>query len=298
MNQGKIGRFIAKCRKEKNITQEELAEKLGVTNRSVSRWETGKNMPDYSILKELCNILDIDVNEFLTGEKIKKDEIENRKIDNLDLILKEYYKMKKQRNRFKVVAIVFLVIIFHLAIIIGTIVMLNNGYKNRLHITTNKMDYNDVIGSKSKGIYKDKWGIKEEIFPKTISNLNAKEFKMICDDFLDQQFLSYLVVDYNEEDYKKEIERLTNYGIKKYKGYYNVTGFTNYELVAMESDEYYGFIYAITDGKSKIIYVELIFCNYTMDIDYENEIPKEYLPDGFNAKEDNPYRVKIMESGK
>ena len=63
MNQEKIGKFIAQCRKDKNITQEQLAEKLGITNKSVSRWENGKNMPDYSILKELCSILDIDVNE-------------------------------------------------------------------------------------------------------------------------------------------------------------------------------------------------------------------------------------------
>lgn len=105
MNQEKIGKFIAKCRKDKNITQEQLAEKLGVSYKSVSRWENGKNMPDYSILKELCNILDIDVNEFLSGEKIEKNEKQTHSIENLDLILKEYYKMKKQRNIFKFISI-------------------------------------------------------------------------------------------------------------------------------------------------------------------------------------------------
>ena len=119
MNQEKIGKFIAKCRKDKNITQEQLAEKLGVSNKSVSRWENGKNMPDYSILKELCNTLDIDVNELLSGEKIKKSEIQTHSIENLDLILKEYYKMKKQRNIFKsilicVVSISILICIFGL----------------------------------------------------------------------------------------------------------------------------------------------------------------------------------------
>lgn len=63
------------------------------------------NMPDYSILKELCNILDIDVNEFLSGEKLRKNEIQSHSIENLDLILKEYYKMKKQRNIFKYISI-------------------------------------------------------------------------------------------------------------------------------------------------------------------------------------------------
>ena len=65
----------------------------------------------------------------------------------------------------------------------------------------------------------------------------------------------------------------------------------------MNSDDYNGFIYALTDSKSKIIYVELIFCNYIMDLDYENEIPKEYLPDGFNAKDNNPYEIEMMNKG-
>jgi len=66
----------------------------------------------------------------------------------------------------------------------------------------------------------------------------------------------------------------------------------------MNSDRYNGFVYALTDGKSKIIYVELIFCNYIMDLDYENEIPKEYLPDNFDATENNPYRIEMMNEGR
>ena len=65
MNQEKIGNFIAKCRKEKNITQSELAEKLGVTDRSISNWENGKNMPDLSLFKPLCKELDITINELI-----------------------------------------------------------------------------------------------------------------------------------------------------------------------------------------------------------------------------------------
>ncbi len=297
MNQEKIGKFIAQQRKEKNITQQDLAEKLGVTNKSVSRWENGKNMPDYSLIKDLCNILDIDVNELLSGEKIEKQEIQTHTIDNLDLILKEYYNMKKQRDKIKKIALIGISILVPVMLVISTIIYFQYGYENRLHTTTNITNYEDVIGKNAKKIYKDKWGVDEEIFPKSVENLNVKEFKMICDDFLDQQFLSYLVVEYNEEDYQKEIKRLKEYGIKEYKGIYGVTGFTNYELVAMNSDEYYGFVYAITDGKN-IIYVEMIFCNYTMDIDYENEIKKEYLPDGFDAKEDNEYRKKLLKEGK
>ena len=290
MNQEKIGKFITTCRKEKNLTQEELAEKLNVSNKSVSRWENGKNMPDYSVLNDLCNILDININELLSGEKDNKETIEN-----LDMILKEYYKMKKQKERLKVLLIVGPVILFPLLTIIFTVLVLNYEYDNRLHQTTNIKDYNDVIGPKAKGIYESKWGMSEEIFPKKLSG-KVESFKMLSDDFLDKQFLSYLVIDYNEEDYNKEINRLEKIGIEEYN-YYGVTGFTNYKLVAMNSDDYNGFIYALTDGKSKIIYVELIFCNYIMDIDYENEMPKEYLPDNFNAKDNNPYEIEMMKKG-
>ncbi len=62
----------------------------------------------------------------------------------------------------------------------------------------------------------------------------------------------------------------------------------------MESDSYYGFVYAITDEKSKIIYVELIFCNYVMYIKYDEQIAEDYLPDNFNAKDENDYRRKML----
>ena len=72
MDQEKIGNFIANLRKENNMTQEQLAEKLGVNVKSVSRWENGRNLPDHSLLKELCNIFNISINEFYDGKKNKK----------------------------------------------------------------------------------------------------------------------------------------------------------------------------------------------------------------------------------
>ena len=70
MDQIKIGKFIAECRKNKNLTQAQLAEKLNVTDRAVSKWETGNAMPDSNIMLKLCSILGIDVNELLCGEMI------------------------------------------------------------------------------------------------------------------------------------------------------------------------------------------------------------------------------------
>lgn len=79
MEQEKIGRFIAENRKAKGFTQIEFAEKLGVSNKSVSRWETGKNMPDVSLFLPICDVLDISVNELIIGERITTKE--NKKVD-------------------------------------------------------------------------------------------------------------------------------------------------------------------------------------------------------------------------
>lgn len=83
MNQIEIGKFIAKCRKEQKLTQAQLAEKLNITDRAISKWETGKSMPDSSIMLELCKILGITVNELLSGEKVDMDSYEKRADDNL-----------------------------------------------------------------------------------------------------------------------------------------------------------------------------------------------------------------------
>jgi len=69
MDQIKIGKFIAECRKQKNLSQLQLAEKLGITDKAISKWERGISKPNSSIMLELCEILDISVNELLNGEK-------------------------------------------------------------------------------------------------------------------------------------------------------------------------------------------------------------------------------------
>lgn len=74
MDQIKIGKFIAERRKEKKLTQMQLAEKLGITDRAVSKWETGKTMPDSSLMLELCSILDITVNDLLNGEAVSPED--------------------------------------------------------------------------------------------------------------------------------------------------------------------------------------------------------------------------------
>ena len=79
----KIGKFIASCRKEQGMTQVVLAEKLGISDRAVSKWETGKAMPDSGIMLELCEFLKINVNELLSGERIMAEFYDKRAEENL-----------------------------------------------------------------------------------------------------------------------------------------------------------------------------------------------------------------------
>ena len=89
MDQTKIGKFIAECRKKKKLTQMELAEKLNITDRAVSKWENGRAMPDSSIMLELCNLLGITVNELLRGGVIQMKEYEKQAEENLLKLKKE-----------------------------------------------------------------------------------------------------------------------------------------------------------------------------------------------------------------
>lgn len=87
----KIGKFIADCRKKKNLTQMQLAEKLNITDRAISKWECGRAMPDSSIMLQLCELLEISVNELLTGEKLEMEKY-NKQVE-LNLI-----EMAKQKE--------------------------------------------------------------------------------------------------------------------------------------------------------------------------------------------------------
>ena len=95
MDQIKIGRFIAACRKRANLTQLQLADRLGITDKAVSKWERGITMPDTSIMLELCDILGISVNELLSGEKIN---MENSNQKNEQLLLDMAKELEKKNK--------------------------------------------------------------------------------------------------------------------------------------------------------------------------------------------------------
>ena len=110
MNQEKIGKFIAKCRKENGYTQALLAEKLGITNRAVSKWENGKSMPDASIMLELCELLGINVNELLIGEHIIMDNYK-------EVAEKNLVEMKTQEEKAKK-KVILVVIVFAIMLLL------------------------------------------------------------------------------------------------------------------------------------------------------------------------------------
>jgi len=126
MDQEKIGKFIAACRKEKGYTQASLAEKLGITDRAVSKWETGKSLPDASIMMELCELIGTNVNELLTGERIALDEYTKKAEQSL--IEMQAKAEKADRNLLRM-EIVMGIIIIPLCIILTKIseIFINQG---------------------------------------------------------------------------------------------------------------------------------------------------------------------------
>ena len=98
MNQQAIGKFIAQKRKEKNLTQEQLAEKLGVSNKTISKWENGKGMPDYSVVKNLCEALQITVAELIDGECAEVRSVRAYDDEQIMDLLKRTQELEKQKN--------------------------------------------------------------------------------------------------------------------------------------------------------------------------------------------------------
>ena len=108
MDLKKIGQYIQMKRKDLGLTQAELAEKLGMSNKSVSKWERGVCLPDVSIYMELCEILGISLNEFIAGEDIEEDEIAQKSEENLVEVTKDGI---RKRAKLKTIIITLCVIV-------------------------------------------------------------------------------------------------------------------------------------------------------------------------------------------
>lgn len=106
MNQEKIGKFIAEVRKEKNMTQQELADKLGVTDRAISHWENGRRLPDYSLLNNLCDILSISINELFSGGRISKEDYKKKADENMINIVNKLDQVNKNFEKKMIILLI------------------------------------------------------------------------------------------------------------------------------------------------------------------------------------------------
>lgn len=114
MDQAKIGRFIAERRKANNLTQMQLAEKLGITDRAVSKWETGKSLPDVAIMPELCKLLNITVNDLFNGEVVVMEDYRKK----TEQLLIEMAKQKEQADK-KMLSLEILIGVLSMIILLG-----------------------------------------------------------------------------------------------------------------------------------------------------------------------------------
>ena len=126
MDQIKIGKFIAEQRKKNNLTQMQLAEKLNITDRAISKWENGKGMPDSSIMLELCKELKISVNELLSGEMIDMKEYD-KKLEELLLELAKQDELKNKKLMTSMLTILITSVIFYIGILFIAISLLEEG---------------------------------------------------------------------------------------------------------------------------------------------------------------------------
>lgn len=191
MNQEKIGKLIAKIRKEKNMTQKELADKLNVTDRAIGNWENGRRLPDYSIIKDLCNELGITINEFFAGEKIAEANFKEVADSNLLSALEnsvftlkdkiDFFKRKWQKEHFFELTILMIVIVFF--IIYGFIK--DNGLQYLFMIIgfiSGIMENNKMMTYIEKNAYGKNSNVSIEEFRKSMSRLKdlqdtIKKFK-------------------------------------------------------------------------------------------------------------------------
>lgn len=135
MNQIKIGKFIAECRKKNNLTQMQLAEKLNITDRAVSKWENGKAMPDSSIMLNLCNELKISVNELLSGEVLEMNSYNEKTEQNLIDAVRQKETSDKRLLKMEIVIGVLISIVFFILIFIALFAEMQDWLRITLIIT-------------------------------------------------------------------------------------------------------------------------------------------------------------------
>ena len=367
MDQQKTGQYLKKLRNEKKLTQEQLAEKFNVSSRSVSRWETGRNLPDISLLVEIADFYEVDVREIIDGEAMPREE---EKMQEVAEKMADYAKQEKSRLLkfiqvisfagviIGIVAIVLQMLTYEpdlrksgailLTLIITGVMAVISLYvagilqkivRNRKLFTTIKVvtivltglaTTYALLGILTIGIFylmgaaakvevsndisgyqtifnspgSEKYGVlstgRFDIFPGQITgDMQVKDYQYMYYNPFDAQHIAYLTVKYNEEDYRNETDRLRQIGVEDFIGIYSVSAEPDgYDLLAMDLDEYSGFVYAMipegANAEHEITYVGIEFCNYSLDVDIHQYLPDEYLLKDFDASDNNLYRQKML----
>lgn len=192
MNQVKIGKFIAEKRKEKKLTQQQLAEKLGVSDRAISNWENGKNMPDISLFPIISKELDVTVNDLMSGEKVDKKNYQEKFEENIIYTIDKT--VKKENRILKIIlwsifAFVFLSVMYvsiesvYLHSDMDSTPLIKRRYAVDIHAGDNEYFEQTIYsyGFYVKYYYKQKDPSKQRIIRG--NNINKEDFELIRKDF-------------------------------------------------------------------------------------------------------------------
>lgn len=192
MNQVKIGKFIAEKRKEKKLTQQQLAEKLGVSDRAISNWENGKNMPDISLFPIISKELDVTVNDLMSGEKVDKKNYQEKFEENIIYTIDKT--VKKENRILKIIlwsifAFVFLSVMYvsiesvYLHSDMDSTPLIKKRYAVDIHAGDNEYFEQTIYsyGFYVKYYYKQKDPSKQRILRG--NNINKEDFELIRKDF-------------------------------------------------------------------------------------------------------------------
>lgn len=106
MNQELTGKFISQLRKEKNLTQKELADRLGISDKTVSKWETGNGMPDVSLLQPLCKELSVNLNELLSGERLSEESYSGKAEENMMNLARDVQEGRENKKRVGIIGLI------------------------------------------------------------------------------------------------------------------------------------------------------------------------------------------------
>lgn len=277
MEPKRIGKFIASIRKEKKLTQKELADKLYITDKAISKWERGLSIPDIEILEKLSKLFDVEIEEIIYGERTNKTK---KMIE--DAIEKEREKIKKINQKNKKINIIILIFI----LIVLSIILFKNisfGYKI-VNLPYNHTYYKSNI---NLGIPKTSFDIKNNDRSYSFKNFrNSTVLKTEINSYL--KTLKYSTCNntiyyYNEKD---------NYSIIEYDVKDNfLYSIISYEVVERD----YCYDKKIKEAKEKLGLLK-IFRVYPNNIDYKNP-PKEYveikMTDGGNNGESYEFVINL-----